>query len=138
MNSSIPLTKPFQQAGKKQLVITNWGITNLTDYTLGVWEVSEQLGGLSKPIPEKITRKAGLNRLSRGCCEKADPLSSSSALSLLTTGCLTPGSMWLPWLSCLSHMGYSILILFAHKEILSKSIGWWLWAHYVSAVLKRI
>lgn len=49
-------------------------------------------------------------------------------LWLLTTDCVTPGSMGLPWLSLPSPVGCSPLIPFTHQEILSKSIGWWLWA----------
>lgn len=43
-------------------------------------------------------------------------------------GCLTPGSMHpLGYLS-LALWDVRPLILFTHKEILSKSVGWWLWA----------
>lgn len=91
----------------------------------GVWEVSEALGELLQPMPEKITM-GGLNRSSGGCWDKAYPLSGLSALWLLTTDCVTPGSMGLPWLSLLSPVGCSPLIPFTHQEILSKSIEWWL------------
>lgn len=39
----------------------------------------EELGELSEPAPKKITIRAGLNRTQRGCWEKADHFSSSSA-----------------------------------------------------------
>ena len=41
--------------------------------------MKEELGELSEPAPKKITIRAGLNRTQRGCWEKADHFSSSSA-----------------------------------------------------------
>ena len=104
-----------------------------------MWEVREELGELSEPAPKKITIRAGLKRTRRGCWEKAYRFSSSSAPLVIYPWlshswiCATP----LALTPTPSPVGCFPLILFTHKEILSKSIGWWLRAIMCLLCLKR-